>query len=204
MVQIPNLNNSNKSLTSLSAPKSGALKIDIKTVTDFFRPAEGTGGAPTKLLIGSFLFTLASILIYLGLNFGYQAFLSSRISATDQQLEQLSGSVPKADQEKIIAFYSQLVNFQKILDNHVKVSQVFSKLEKLTSQRVFFAGLDLGVKYGRLNLNGAAASYSVLGEQLNAFANDPLIENYALHQAQSSGGQISFNVLITLKKGIFK
>lgn len=177
---------------------------NTKGVPEFFRSEKLPIGAPARLLTVSFLFMLVALLSYFGLTFGYQPFLNSRIKNTDQKLQQLSGTVSKSDQEKFIQFYSQLVNFRKILDSHISLSGLFPTLEKLTNQKVFYSGADLKIKEKQLVLEGVAVSYAVLSEQLTAFGNDPAVEKYFLNQSQFSDGKVQFKATLTLKEEMFK
>lgn len=177
---------------------------NTKGVPEFFRSEKPPVGAPARLLTISFLFMLAAVLIYLGLSFGYQPFLGSRIKNIDQQLQQLSGTVSKADQEKFVRFYSQLVNFRKILDSHVSFSGLLPLLEKITNQKVYYSSMDLKVKDGQLVLDGVAASYAVLAEQLTSFGNNVSVEKYNLSQSQFSDGRVQFKISLTLKPEVFK
>ncbi len=177
---------------------------NLKAASNLFRPEKTAVGAPTRLLTFSFLFMLIALLSYLGLAFGYAPFLNSRIKNLDQQLQQLSGTVSQADQDNFIRFYSQLVNFRKILDSHVVASQLFPLLEKITSQKVFYSDADLKIQERQLVLQGLAASYGVLAEQLASFSNDPAVEKYLLNQSQFGDGRVQFKITLLLKAELFK
>ena len=181
--------------------------VDIKnpqSITEQFRTEKPLLGAPTRLLTFSFLFLLISVLSYLGLEFGYKAYLNSRIQETEDQLQQLTSTVSKADQEKFIVFYSQLVNFKKILDNHVSASKLFALLERITNKKVFYSSLDLRVGGRDLILEGVAGSYAVLAEQLAGFDQEPSVESYSLTQSQFSDGRVQFRAALKLKESVFK
>lgn len=175
-----------------------------KDIAEQFRPDNFPVGVPVRLLTASFLLILITVLSYLGLQFGYQAFLESRIETIDNQLQQLSGTVSKEDQEKFIVFYSQLVNFKKILDNHITSSKVFPLLENITNKKVFYGGWNLSTDERKLTLQGTAASYEVLAEQLTAFSQEPSVESYVLNSAQFTGGVVKFNAILVLKEEVLQ
>lgn len=181
--------------------------VEIKApqnITEQFRPEKPPLGAPTRLLTFSFIFLLIAIFSYLGLEFGYKAYLDSRIQETDEQIRQLTSTVSKEDQDKFIVFYSQLANFKKILDGHVSASSLFGLLERITSKKVFYSNLDLRVGTRELILDGIANSYSVLAEQLAGFDQEASIESYLLNQSQFSDGRVQFKAALKLQEGVLK
>jgi hypothetical protein len=181
--------------------------VDIKNpqnITEQFRPEKPPIGAPTRLLTFSFLFLLIAVLVYLGLEFGYKAFLNSRIEETEQRIRQLTTTVSKEDQDKFVVFYSQLVNFKKILDSHVSASKLFGLLERITNQKVFYSNLDLRVGSRDLVLDGVANSYAVLAEQLASFDKEPSVESYVLSQSQFNEGRVQFRITLKLKESVLQ
>lgn len=167
-------------------------------------PETPTAGTPWRLFTYSGLAFLASLLIYLGLSMGYSAYLNSRIAEVDQQLKQLGASISKEDQNKFVRFYSQLVNFNKLLDNHILSSDTFSLLEKNTNQKVRYTNFDLKIDERKLTLDGSALSYEILAQQLASFSADPSVENYMLNQSQMSDGSVKFKVVLIFKKEVLK
>ncbi len=177
-----------------------------KNLKEEFRSERLPSGMPWRLFIFTALFVLLVALIYAGLSFGYRPYLESRINEVDQQISQLSAAVSQQDQENFIRFYSQLINFNKILEKHPLASKIFSLLEQITNKKVFYTDLDLRVEERKLALEGVAASYAVLAEQLASFDQEPLIASYALNQSQYSSADrgVRFKAALTLKEGVLK
>ncbi|MDP3999723.1 MAG: hypothetical protein Q8P76_04025 [bacterium] len=171
---------------------------------EHYVPETPVAGTPWRLFTYAGLAFLASLLIYLGLSMGYSAYLSSRITAVEQQLKQLGTSISKEDQDKFVRFYSQLVNFNKLLDNHILSADTFSLLEKNTNQKVRYTNFDLKIDERKLTLDGSALSYEILAQQLASFAADPGVENYMLNQSQMSDGSVKFKAVLILKKEVLK
>lgn len=159
-------------------------------------------GWPWRFLMVSFVIFLTSILVYLGLAFGYKPFLNSSIEKKDAEISQQAASVKKEDQDKLIQVYSQMINIKGLLDSHIFPSGIFTLLEQKTHPKVYFTGADFKSSEGELQLDGLAASFSVLSEQLEIFAKTPEIDRYTLRQSQQSGDLIQFQVLLKLGKGI--
>ena len=155
---------------------------------------------PTIFSFGLFLITLV---VYVGLHFGYRPYINSQISEQDAAIAKIAETVPAEDQERFLMFYSQLANLRDILNDHTAVTPLFSWFEKTTNQKVFFGGLTADPKTRAATLDGIADSYEVLSEQLQAFKQSPDVERYSIGQAQSADGRISFGVTLILKKDLF-
>lgn len=161
-------------------------------------------GWPWRFFSVSLIIFLAAVLVFVGLSLGYEPYLNSQIRETDAKIDQLLGIVPKEDQEKFAQFYSQLANLKSILDEHILSSKIFSWLEKITNQKVYYNNLNLRVPEKELELEGFADSYGVLGEQLEAFDQAPEIERYLMNQSQTSGNLVQFKATLKLKDAVLK
>ena len=159
-------------------------------------------GWPWRFFMFAFIVFLASILVYLGLVFGYEPFLNNQINAVDQQISQASAVVPQADQNKFVQVYSQIINLQSLTANHVFASNSLKLLETVTDPQVYFTGATLKTDQRTLDLDGVAASFPVLAEQLEAFAESKQIDRYTLVQSQLNGGAVQFKVSLTLNTAL--
>lgn len=161
-------------------------------------------GWPWRFFVFSLLVGLASIVIYLGLGFGYKNYLQIRIEQYDEDIKQLSEAIPQAQQERLTNFYSQLANLQNILNKHVFVSNIFPMLERNTNQLIYFKLADFKLSDRRLVLEGTAASYQVLSQQLEAFDRSPEIERVMLNESHLESGGISFRLFLVLNENVFR
>jgi Tfp pilus assembly protein PilN len=170
-----------------------------------FEPERLPVGWPWRLFIAAFGVFLATVLGYVGILFGYQPYLRNQIQQKTNEIEQLSETIPKADQDQFINFYSQLVNLKNILDSHVMASPLFSFLERTTHPRVYFANASMKFREGELELNGLAESYAAVTEQLEVFSQAPEIDRLLVSQAQlGERNLVGFKVAIRFKKGALK
>jgi hypothetical protein len=163
-----------------------------------FGPEKLPTGWPLRLFAFSLLILTASLLIYVGLRFGYKPYLQNQIAEKEREIEQLAVSIPRENQEKLGAFYSQLLNLKNVLDNHVTASPIFSFLEKNTNKKVFYTRLDFDAKQNVFTLEGAAESYDILAEQLEAFNQAPDVKRFLINESQLSGGRIRFKISVFL------
>lgn len=161
-------------------------------------------GWPWKFLLFSLLVLLTTIVLYLGLSFGYKPFLGTRIESLNRSLDELSQTIPKDQQDGLIRFYSQVVNLQNLLTGHVNVSKVFNFLQNNTNKSVFFSRADLMIGERRLNLEGFASNYEIFSQQLEAFNVAPEVENLVVNESNSAEGRVRFKLFLILKNEILR
>ena len=161
-------------------------------------------GWPWRFLATAFFIFLSSLLIYFGLVFGYEPYLNSQIQSEDKELDQLAQTVSKEDREKFTQFYSQLVNLQNLLGNHIAASKAFPILERITSHKVYYRSVDLKIPERQLELDGIAESYEVLGEQLESFNQAAEMENSLVNQSQLVNQAVQFKATLLLKDNVLK
>lgn len=168
-----------------------------------FKSEDLSVGWPWRLFSFSGILFLASALVYIGLTFGYEPFLNSRIQSVDSDLGKLGESISQKDEEAFVRFYSQLSNLNGVLNNHIFGSKVFSWLELNTHPKVYYAGIDLKIPELQLTLSGVTDNFGILGEQLAIFDKDPLVAGYVLNQSVVTEGAVRFTVIIKLAKNFF-
>jgi len=170
-----------------------------------FRPETLPVGWPWRLFSFSAILFALALFSFFGLEYGYVPYLDKEIKKQDQLLAELNNSIPSEQRDSFVLFYSQLSNLKNVLNGHLSASGVFAQiLEKDTHPKVYFSTAGLSVPERKLVIEGFAASYGVLSEQLAAFDKDPLIERYLLEQSQYSDGLVQFKVDLTLATKVFK
>lgn len=157
---------------------------------------------PWRFFTASFVIFLASVLAYFGLVYGYEPYLTNRVAATDLEISQRVASIPKADQDKFIQIYSQIVNVKSLADNHLFTSNTLSLLERITHPRIYFTNMTVKGKERELVVDGVAESFSVLSEQLQIFAQTPGVDGYSLIQSQLNGTTVQFKASLKLNRSL--
>ena len=178
-------------------------QFDQNIIEKFGREKLPTGW-PWRFFTISVILLGISLVIYLGLTFGYRGFLNNQLGKKDQEINQLAASIPKEDQAQLMKFYSQLQNLKSILDQHVLGSKTLPFLEKTTNKKVFYNKLDLDVRQRSLNLDGIAESYEILAQQLEAFNQAPEVERFLINNSQLTQGAVRFSLSVILKPEMFK
>jgi hypothetical protein len=167
------------------------------------RDQQETGGLPWRLFSLSFLLLIIACAVYLGLKFGYEPILSSRVNQLDIDLADLGAQIPEEQQAEFIRLYSQISNLQSVLKRHVMTSVVFPMIERNTHTEVSFTNFDLSVSENRLAIEGFARSYEVLAQQLEAWTNVKEVEKSYVAESQLTEGRVRFRMVLQLSPTFF-
>lgn len=161
-------------------------------------------GWPWRFFLFSLLVFLTTLIVYAGLSFGYKPFLTAQIEEQEAAIAQLSRTIPKKQQEDFVTFYSQLVNLQTLLKNHVFVSKIFPFLQNNTNRFVYYTLIDLRLGERRLGLEGVAANYGVFSQQLQAFTVAPEVESLIVNESSALEGGVKFRLSLILGRSLFR
>jgi len=143
---------------------------------------------------GSLVFIV--VLIYVGLTFGYEPYLNGQISATQNQINQLSQQISPADQTNLINFYSELANLKSLLANHVIASNLFPWLEQNTEANVYYTSFSFS-DGNQITLSAVAQTESDVNQQLAIFEASPEVSNVTI-SGVSAGTTAGWNFSVGL------
>ena len=161
-------------------------------------------GLPWRLLIFSaFLFGFA-IFVFFGLKLGYGTYLDARSKGVDEEITSLASRVGTSEQNRLVAFYSQLVNTEDILRRHSFSYNAFPFLESVTLPQVYFVSANFSYEGFSLQLQGRASSIQDVVDQLAVLDNAPQVASATLQGVGFEGGETSFSLSLTLKKDFFE
>ncbi|MEK7612166.1 MAG: hypothetical protein AAB407_02400 [Patescibacteria group bacterium] len=161
-------------------------------------------GAWRLMLFMSFVFGVF-VVSYFGLAFGYKAFLSAQIVKAEEELALLASEVSQTESEQFLQFQYQIINLQKLLQNHVFASRISPLVEASTNQRVFYTSMSFDSGQGKVALKGSADTYQILAEQLEAYQRMTGALDYQITNTQiGEKGRITFEATITLDPKTFK
>ena len=159
-------------------------------------------GWPWRLFLLSFFVLLATFSFYVGLRFGYNPYLNSKIEEKKSELKALG--VSEREKEILGEASSLLENLRGLLSDHVFASKLFPFLEKITNQKVYFENADINIAGKEVVLSGITESFSVLAEQLEAFNQAEGIERYSVADVEANGNIVNFRVTLKLKSDLLK
>lgn len=180
------------------------MALPQKVIAQLSREPPKTPGWSGQLMMFSSTIFFISLLIYLGLTFGYQPYLRSEADKLQDQIQAFSQQIPLEEQEKIIDFYSQLINLQTVLANHVFTSQTFEWMENNTQANVYYEKFDLNPTTNKLSLGGIAKTMEDVNQQFAIFANNPAIQRMSISNVTFSSGFWQFNVNLFFEPGYFQ
>lgn len=181
------------------------MALPQKVIEQLGRAPVKTPGWSGQLLMFSSTLFFISLVVYLGLIFGYRPYLNSQVKRLNDKIQSLSQQIPLEDQKKIINFYAQLVNLRTVLNGHIFTTPIFGWLEKNTHSNVYYTRLGLNAQNRQVTIAGLAKSVWDIAEQLKIFDDDPGVSQ--LNFGNSSigpGGLWQFNLVLTLTPEMFK
>lgn len=168
-------------------------------------PASGTPGFATGALMFSGGLLFLAVIIYCGLAFGYEPYLQSQLSATQNQVSALGQSISTTDQGQLIDFYSQIANLQALLQDHVFTSKLLSWLAENTEANVQYGSFALTTG-GQVTLAGVAATEADVNQQIAIFENSPEVSSVsvtAVDAPELLQPGWTFNVVLVMNPSVF-
>ena len=179
------------------------MPLPEKVIQQLSREPRSTPGWAGQILMFSGTIFFISLVIYLGLAFGYTAYLSSSLSKLQDQVQTFSEQVPVEDQKKIINFYSQISNLKTVLSSHVFSSQLFTWLEKNAQVNVSYDRLNLNIQNNQLLLGGHSKTMDDIDQQLVIFQSQPEVGKIAVGNISFSDGVWRFDTTLSFVPGYF-
>lgn len=160
-------------------------------------------GFPWRLMLLTGVLFGLTVLIYAGIAFGYRPYLEQNLLQIDAQLQQVTTSL-QADADDVFGVYSQLYNIQSLSASHMYGSRAFTLLESGTLPSVRLVKADMDMLKGQAILEGVAADYDAVVNQVSAYRNVPGVSSAQLASAQANeDGSISFVTELSIAKNYF-
>jgi len=158
---------------------------------------------PWKTLIYSAVVLGITIIIYIGIRFGYKPFVEASIKNAEARIQEIDRQAPQQEtQESFIQFYSQLVNIKNLLSDHSAVTPLFYILEENTMENIGFESMIINVADGTVSMSGFAGSYEVLAGQLAVYENIKGIYRASLSSARRANELIQFDLRLSVSQDL--
>jgi hypothetical protein len=165
----------------------------------FVKNTDRSVGWPWKLMLFSLLLFALAVVLYGGAIFGYIPYLKSQISELDNNISQLKRDIDSETRSRFLDLYSQISGIQKLLKEHVKTSRLFALLEANTNTKVKYDRVRINTDQLKIDIDGSAATYEHLAQQLEAFRRNPNISRINLKESHvGEGGMIAFSLTLSL------
>ena len=109
-------------------------------------------------------------------------------------------------EKEVSMFSKKLEDLEKLLQNHVYSSRVFSLIERTTHPKVQFTRFELNVVKGGVIMDGVTSNYRTLGEQMIAFGNDSRIKEFKVSgirlENDDRGGEVETFVACSVSSNV--
>jgi len=158
---------------------------------------------------GRSLFLYLALLVFLLTlsSYGGLFFLDrGQQNAQDDLLEQIKLKEEELRPEllsQIFLLEARLKNMRQLLSSHVRYSSILKFLETNTHPQVRFSNFNFATEQGRIDINGEAANYAVLSEQVGIFERNPQAEKVEFGGLSlSPNGRPGFHLTIYVKSGL--
>lgn len=143
--------------------------------------------------------------------FGY-FIIESSFEKANQTLKDLEETLAKAEtpeeqnlEKEMLNEQRKIKDFSTLIDRHIVPSNFLNLLEKTSHPKVWFSGIELKPREGKVSLSGTAEDLIVLGQQLLIFKNEKAIQDIKLSQISLiEKGKIRFDLEFSLSPEIFK
>lgn len=172
-------------------------------ISEQFGAGAQTAGTSWRLFIFLLVIFGVAVASYVGLRFGYRTFLNNSIADLSSQIQLQSSKLQFRDQQDLLDFYSQIANLKGLLGSHVFGSKIFEFLETNTNLRVSFTSVTLAVPEREVVIDGLAASYENLVQQLTHWQQAEGVERLALEENSTVNDMVRFRARITFDKAFF-
>jgi len=164
--------------------------------------------APLPLWLKILFYILIALLLAAVLSyFIFGHFQKKSLTALQNLEEEITKekTPQKITQEKEILSYQQKINdFSLMLDHHLIASNFFSFLVKTCHPRVWFSKINLSPGEALAVVSGKAETFLVLGQQLQIFKEEALVENANLTKVSlGKKGEIEFILTLSFDPEFF-
>jgi len=160
-------------------------------------------GWPWRLLVFSIVIFALTLFIFLGIRFGYTAFLNEKSSELDRSLDALSNEVSMADQDRFVSFYSQIVNLKTALDRHLFSANLLAFLEQNVIGDVVFTEARFKGVDRVLTLQGTTSSFDAIAQQMAVFEKVREVQKVFLKDVNVAGGGATFKLSVYFTDAFF-
>ncbi|MBI4094192.1 MAG: hypothetical protein HY436_00075 [Candidatus Liptonbacteria bacterium] len=180
------------------------MALPPKAIEQLAREPARTPGSLNRLLLFSSAVFLIVLFVYLGMRFGYRPYLGSERSKLTREIETFRQRIPASDQERLLAFASQITHLRTIFADYRATSRALTWLEDNTHQNVFFTGFDFDVARSAMRLGGEARTPDDVGAQLTAFRAQDAVAGIDFGGMRAGRTTWTFDVTVSLRDVVFR
>lgn len=179
------------------------MALPAQAIEKLSHSPERTTGVYSQLLMLSLSLLILAVFLFLGLKYGYEPYLNSRITKLDAEIERFGQEIPADKQAEMATFYSQIVNLRTVLGNHTVITPLWSWLEKNTLQNVYFSKVTVNIASDQATVQGGARSNADIMSQFAVIENSPEVESLVFGNVNNTPQGWQFNATIFFKPSFF-
>ena len=98
-------------------------------------------------------------------------------------------------EQEVFSAQRKINDFSRLIENRVSAASFFDFLEGISHPRVWLTEINLNLGMAQVTVSGWAESFSVLGQQMLIFKEEPLIEKTKLSQIEiNKEGGVDFEI----------
>jgi len=156
-----------------------------------------------QLMAFAITLLLLSVVVFLGITFGFRPYLENRVSALDQQIDDFTRQVPASEQAAIATFYSQLANIRTVLGKHTATPALLSWLEGGTVSQVQLTKVSFNAASRQVQVSGIARDATDVASQVVSLQGLPGVERVDFRNSALTGTGTTFDLNVTVVPGFF-
>jgi hypothetical protein len=180
------------------------MPLPQQVINQLSQERADTPGALSGVLIFTGIIFLIAVAAYFGLMFVYQPILGNQLTAIQEKISTVDQSISSNDQAGLVAFYSQMVNVQSLLTNHVLFSQFLTWLQQNTEANVYYTQLSFS-SGNQITLTAYAATQADAVQQIAIFESSPEVQSVIIPNVAVSGsnGFYTFSATLVMNPALF-
>lgn len=180
------------------------MPLPQQVINQLSHDNEKTPGWSSGVLLFSAILFVVVLLIYGFLTFFYGPQLNGNLNTLQGKVATLDQSIASGNETQLVAFYSQVVNLQTVLNNHIAFSQFLTWLQQNTEANISYSQLSFS-SGGQISFSGSAPSEADINQQVAIFESSPEVEKFTISNVAASGGTgvWTFSATLIMNPSIF-
>lgn len=144
------------------------------------------------------------LILYVFMAFIYTPYLNNKINTLQSNIDTVDQSINSNNEAQLVAFYSQTMNLQSILRNHVLFSRFLTWLQNNTQANVWYTQFAFS-QGNQITMTGSAKTEADINQQIAVFEATPLVKNLVISNVglPASNGTWSFAATLLMDPSIF-
>ncbi len=165
-------------------------------------PAETPGWSFGVIFFSAILLAIV-VVVYCFLVFVYGPYLNAALTSVQGKIAALDQSIASGDETQLVNFYSQVVNLQYVLANHIVFSRFFDWLAANTEAIVHYTQFSFS-SGNQVTLSAIAATEADVNQQIAIFESSPVVQKMVVSNVEvaNAAGSWTFSVSLSMDPSV--